>query len=246
MFPPGYNCCCSCYYLAPYDCCESGAAGPIRYRIYGSIALLDTFAASGLPLKIALPVSPNCWIVSTSTTCDKGELRDWGGQTELAGACPSPSPDNCPVIICTDQCVSISAIVSTSITILVNSTYLGTDISPTNDTGTGEVGCSGASSKGYDDGPNPSLYPSASTNISWIWSVNCDGSGSVSVTIVSWEVPAGVQRGQGVATFDAAGNVTPSVETDVTFPATVTTTWSVSSPNSWTKVGSACVLEVAP
>ena len=45
---------------------------------------------------------------------------------------------------------------------------------------------------------------------------------------------------------DAAGNVTPVLEVDITFPATVTATWSVSSPVAWTKVGSECVVEEAP
>lgn len=232
-----------------------------------------TTTGGGAVAVLESSVEAECWIVELSTECDAGELLEWveftgeplddpsGGEyaiDNIADAtvlydpeffpapeeCEDSNPDNCPVIVC-GQCVSASSVITGTINALVHSDYLSADVELDRTT-TGTPGCAASSSVVQTDPANPSLYPSPDTNVSWVWQVNCDGSGSFSVLMLSWEDSLGVLRGQAAGTFDAAGNVTPTLEVAMTLPATVTASWSIASPVAWTKVGDECLVEEAP
>lgn len=301
MYPPGHNCCCTCYYLSPYVCCDGGV-GPVRYRVRSNSSLLATFAASGDPLfaiikpqgfeldldYIAFAITdiewasgdldyqPECWLVEASDTCDEGELIDWvefdavqsdetasigfyeKGNVEEATVfydpdlypapeeCEPNNPDHCPVKVC-GVCVSASSVMTATIAATVYNEYLDDDVELSRSV-EGTPGCAATSSLGEDDQPpDPTPYPSTETTAQWSWQVNCDGTGELGVVFTSWEEPMGVFRGQASGTFDAAGNVTPVLESGVTLPETVTATWSIASPVAWTTDGEGnCVVEEAP
>ena len=230
------NCeCCSCYYLSPGGCCD-GAVGPVRYRIYGSIPLLDTFATSGLPLKIAFPVLPNCWIVSTSTTCDEGELIEWNDATELGGACPDPNPDNCPVI-CDGVCYSLSATVTITITCTLNLSDATTQaISITK---TADMFLQSGSFRCDENITTSAGQPGVSFN-------GCD-----LITSYFHQILPGPTRNVNISfagstptlvdnLWDSGTGVTVSSVTGASV------TYTFASANNWTLVDGVCVLEVAP
>lgn len=236
-----------------------------------------TTTGGGVNIDLEDTVEAECWYVEESEDCDEGEWLDWiefdgtpidspsqgeytKGNIESATVliddeyfpapeeCEQSNLDNCPVIVC-GECVSASSVISTTINVAVNSTYLSADVE-LDASAQAVTGCAAGTSAGAGEvppaPPSPTPYPSSETTAQWSWSVACDGTGYVYLTLLSWETPTGVLRGQGNATFDADGNITPVLEVDITFPATLTATWSIASPVAWTKVGSDCFVEEAP
>ena len=237
MYPPGWHCCCYCYTLSPVGCCDD-AVGPVRYRIYGSIPLLDTFAASGDPLRIGFPANVRCWIVSTSTSCDEGELIEWTDQEEVPGDCDeeTTNPDDCAVI-CDGVCYSLSTTVQIDISCTLNLSDATTEsISITK---TADMFLQSGSFRCDENITTSAGQPGVNFN------------GCALITSYFHQILPGPTRN---VTITFAGSTPTLVDnlwdsgTGVTVSSVTgaSVTYTFSSPNNWTLVDGVCVLEVAP